>query len=127
MESDWKRMRHADLVDPYRARVGAGTTAAREEMRAMAGAREVCWRSGICRAWVGFAGGVSGGITHECDGRHERAEVVAVEGGVGDVSGPLQPCLVCAGACAVWVSARGVGHLCDVHDGQERRYAGYDG
>lgn len=41
MESDWNRTRHADLVDPYRARVGAGTTAAREEMRAMEGAREV--------------------------------------------------------------------------------------
>ena len=48
IERDWKRRRHADLVDPYRARVGAGTTAAREEMRATAGAREVCWRRGIC-------------------------------------------------------------------------------
>ena len=93
IERDWKRMRHAALVDPYRARVGAGMTAAREEMRAMAGAREVCWRRGICgpRCNRFDFQGQTRVVTHECNGRDERADVVALEGIRGDVSSPFYP------------------------------------
>ena len=41
-------MREADFVEQYKDRVGAGTTAARLEIRRIAGACEVASSSGIC-------------------------------------------------------------------------------
>ena len=41
-------MREADFVEQYKDRVGAGTTAARLEIKRMAGACEVASSSGIC-------------------------------------------------------------------------------
>ena len=47
MESDWYSTSAAAFVDAYNVRVGAGITAARDEMRSIEGERDVAWSNGI--------------------------------------------------------------------------------
>jgi hypothetical protein len=89
MASALYKMSDADFVDPYNDRVGAGTSAARLEIRSMDGAVDVAFSIGICGPYIRIMGSNFQASAYKCYCRDKRASVIASQCGIGDVDGML--------------------------------------